>query len=189
MAFPITGSRTACSNRRSPYCRRRHQRRVDGHDGDGVLGPRAVPFGADLILKGELRRLCDIIPKLRRERASSRGRSRFRSPDSAAPAVQAADLRCNRVTQYFCEPSVRKITGDDIHRWSWPADRWRVRQLQPLLPRALIGFEQKEIEAACYGIDLRHPFADRDFVEFLDLAACVPSRVIPDAQSTCSSRR
>lgn len=49
----------------------------------------------------------------------------------------------------------------------WPSRRWGVRQLQPLLPRATISFEQKELEAARHGIDLRHPFADRELVEFL----------------------
>lgn len=36
----------------------------------------------------------------------------------------------------------------------------------------MVSFEQKEIEAARYGIDLRHPFADRQLVEFLISLPC-----------------
>ena len=64
------------------------------------------------------------------------------------------------------------IAQDDLHRWGRPRALWRARQLQPLLPRAVISFEQKEIEAARYGIDLRHPFADRELIEFLITLPC-----------------
>ena len=36
----------------------------------------------------------------------------------------------------------------------------------------MISFEHKELEAARYGIDLRHPFADRELVEFLVSLPC-----------------
>ena len=50
--------------------------------------------------------------------------------------------------------------------------RLMLPQLQPLLPRAVISFEQKESEAASHGIDLRHPFADRELVDFLISLPC-----------------
>ena len=71
------------------------------------------------------------------------------------------------VARYFSDALQTRMAEADIERWTWPSRRWRVRQLQPLLPRATISFEQKELEAARYGIDMRHPFADRDLVEFL----------------------
>jgi len=64
------------------------------------------------------------------------------------------------------------MARDDIDLWRWPSTRWRMRQLQPLLSRAMVSFEQKEIEGARYNIDLRHPFADRELVELLISLPC-----------------
>jgi hypothetical protein len=76
------------------------------------------------------------------------------------------------VTTYFSERLQRMMRAGDIDRWMWPTRHWKTRQLQPLLPRATISFEQKELEAARYGIDLRHPFGDRRLVDLLISLRC-----------------
>ena len=81
------------------------------------------------------------------------------------------------VARYFSGGLQTRIAEADIDRWTWPSRRWRVRQLQPLLPRATISYEQKELEAARHGIDMRHPFADRELIEFL---ISLPSTVKSD---------
>jgi hypothetical protein len=87
------------------------------------------------------------------------------------------------VAPYFSGPLRARIVRDDIFRWRWPSAGWRVRQLQPLLPRATVALEQKELEAASHGIDLRHPFADRALVDFLISLPCAikgdPGRAKP----------
>jgi asparagine synthase (glutamine-hydrolysing) len=142
---------------------------LDGHDGDGVLGPSGSSWG-DLIARGELRRIgalamdhgvwplvrgvaVDCLPPyawLRRLAGRSRQVTYMQS-----------------VARYFGSALRPRIGAADIDRWQWPSRRWAMRQLQPLLPRATVSYEQKEIEAARCGIDMRHPFADRDLVEFL----------------------
>jgi hypothetical protein len=152
---------------------------LDGHDGDGVLGPTGSNWG-DLILKGELRRVGALVL-----RHGAGPLVRGVAVDFLPPYAWLRRLmgRATRptymqsVAQYFQEPLRDRIREADIDRWTWPSRRWRVRQLQPLLPRATISFEQKEIEAARHGIDLRHPFADRDLVEFL---ISLPSAVKSD---------
>jgi hypothetical protein len=57
-------------------------------------------------------------------------------------------------------------------RWTAPVQGWRTQQINPLLPRATISYEHKELEAARHGFDLRHPFADRELVEFMISLPC-----------------
>ncbi len=142
---------------------------LDGHDGDGVLGPAGSDWG-DLVLKGEFRRIGALV-----RRHGARQLLRGLAVDFLPPYAWLRRLagRSTRgtymqsVAPYFSEAFRSRIRAADIHRWTWPSRRWKARQLQPLLPRATISFEQKELEAARYGIDMRHPFADRDLVEFL----------------------
>lgn len=143
---------------------------LDGHDGDGVLGPQGAEWG-ELILKAELRRLTALVKRY--------GLPRVIRQSAAAlvpPIVLPRRLRrlsyMQRVARYCREPLLQRINDDDIDRWRWPSKRWPTRQLQPLLPRSVISFEHKELEAARYGIDLRHPFADRELVEFLVSLRC-----------------
>jgi hypothetical protein len=143
---------------------------VDGHDGDGVLGPRGAEWGS-LVLKGEMRLLATLYRSYGATRVIRGVAADFVPPFCRPPRLRRPTMM-QSIAQYFCEPLRAKIIGDDIHQWRWPSSRWRVRQLQPILPRALIGFEQKELEGACYGIDMRHPFADRDLVEFLVSLPC-----------------
>jgi asparagine synthase (glutamine-hydrolysing) len=142
---------------------------LDGHDGDGVLGPRGSEWG-DLILHRELRRIWALALH-----HGVRPLARGMAVDFLPPYAWLRRLagRPTRVTylqaiaQYFSGTIQNQIAKRDIDRWTWPSRRWKTRQLQPLIPGATISFEQKELEAARYGIDMRHPFADRKLVEFL----------------------
>jgi asparagine synthase (glutamine-hydrolysing) len=142
---------------------------LDGHDGDGILGPAGSEWG-QLILGGHwghvarlarrqgpgpalLGAAVDLLPPYPWLR-------RLAGKGPKVTGLQA-------VARYFQEPLRSRIIEADIDQWRWPPRRWRVRQLQPVLPRATISFEQKELEAARHGIDMRHPFADRELVEFL----------------------
>jgi len=142
---------------------------LNGHDGDGALGPPGSNWG-DLILKGELRRVGALAA-----RHGGRPLIRGLAVDFLPPYAWLRRLagRPARVTfmqsvaRYFSDALGPRLAEADIERWTWPSWRWQARQLQPLLPRATISFELQELEAARHGIDMRHPFADRDLVEFL----------------------
>ena len=138
---------------------------LDGHDGDGVLGPRGGEWG-NLVLDGELMQL-GVMWNTYGARRALRGLAADFLPPSCRPAQYKQSTYTQSIAQFFSDPLRARMIADDIFRWRWPSTRWRMRQVQPLLPRALISFEQKELEGARAGVDLRHPFADRDFVEFL----------------------
>ena len=144
---------------------------LDGHDGDGVLGAPGRAIWGSLLLEGEVRQLVSLTRKYGVRRAA-----RGLAADFVPPMLRLQrDLRRTQMqlfAGYFKGPLGARIAQDDLHRWGWPRDLWRARQLQPLLPRAVISFEQKEIEAARYGIDMRHPFADRELIEFLITLPC-----------------
>ncbi len=154
---------------------------LDGHDADGVLGPRGVEWG-ELILKGEFGRLASLTRDYGVRRALRGSAANFIPPSCRPPGYRTRTYM-QGVGPYFCGPLRAQILRDDIFRWRWPSAAWKVRQLQPLLPRATVSLEQKEIEAASRGIDLRHPFADRALVDFLISLPCAiksdPGRAKP----------
>jgi asparagine synthase (glutamine-hydrolysing) len=142
---------------------------LDGHDGDGVLGPAGSVWGA-LLLDGQWRRLAALT-----KRHGLRSLLRGAAVDLIPPhrwLRRLAGRRPHRtymqaLSGYF-DPSLQgRMLAADIDRWTWPRRRWRARQLGPLIPGATVSFEQKELEAARHGIDIRHPFADRELIEFL----------------------
>jgi asparagine synthase (glutamine-hydrolysing) len=143
---------------------------LDGHDGDGVLGPEGAEWG-ELVLKGEARRLAELC-RVYGARRVLRGLAADFIPPCCRPARYRSRTHMQPISRYFREPLKSRIVHDDIYVWRWPSIRWRMRQLKPLLSRTMESYEQKEIEAARYGIDLRHPFADRDLVEFLISLPC-----------------
>lgn len=155
---------------------------LDGHDGDGVLGPRGVEWG-ELVLEGEFGAVASFCRAYGLRRALRGGAAAFLPPWCRPPGGFRKPTYMQSVAPYFCEPLRSRIVRDDIFRWRWPSAGWRVRQLQPLLPRATVAMEQKELEAASYGIDLRHPFADRALVDFLVSLPCAikgdPGRTKP----------
>lgn len=156
---------------------------LDGHDGDGVLGPAGSEWGT-LIAGGELNHLGRLISRYGVRRAL-RGAAADLVPPRVRRLVGGNRRRTylESVARYFGEPLKRRILEMDIDRWRWPWRRWSARQLLPVLPQAAISYEQKEIEAARHGIDLRHPFADRELVEFLVSLPCAiksdPGRAKP----------
>jgi asparagine synthase (glutamine-hydrolysing) len=142
---------------------------LDGHDGDGVLGPLGSNWG-DLILNGQFHRFGALAARHGAWPAARGLAVDFLPPHRWLLRLAGRPARTTymqSVARYFRGPLRDRSLEADIERWMWPSRRWGVRQLQPLLPRATISFEQKELEAARHGIDLRHPFADRELVEFL----------------------
>jgi asparagine synthase (glutamine-hydrolysing) len=142
---------------------------LDGNDGDGVLGYNGREWG-ELVLTGAIRRLAelgqeygpttvlrgvveDIAPVLRMRRV--RGR----------PAPGATYLQ--KIERYFQDPLHLRMRDADHERWRWPVGEWRARQLRQVMPVTTIRMEEHELRAAYHGLDMRHPFADRELVEFL----------------------
>ena len=81
-----------------------------------------------------------------------------------------------RTERYFDQPLRERIRAVDHERWRPPLGEWRWRQLRQVLPVTTIRMEEHELRGARYGVDLRHPFADRDLVEFLvSLPAAIKS--------------
>jgi hypothetical protein len=143
---------------------------LDGHDADGVLGPPGGEW-AEVLLEGALGAFASF----------ARAQGPWRTVTGTAAAFVPPWLRprafrprtyAQDVARYFQGALRARILREDVNRWRWPGERWRVRQLQPLLPRATVSMEQKELEAARHGIDLRHPFADRALVDFLASLPC-----------------
>jgi hypothetical protein len=133
---------------------------LDGHDGDGMLG---VPGGE----WGELLRTRAFASLLRHARR-----------DGCLRTVQdvAAELRWHpravtyaKATQRYFHARVPRLPALAMDRQR-PFTRWRVNQLQALAPSSHM--EVKELIAARHDVDLRHPFADRQLVEFLISLPC-----------------
>lgn len=143
---------------------------LDGHDGDGVLGPPGAEWGA-LILEGEFGTLASCLEAYGMRRALRGGASAFIPPWCRPPGLRNRTAM-QSIAEYFGEPLRARIVREDVFRWRWPSTRWKVAQFQPLLPCATVSMEHKELEAARYGIDLRHPFADRALVDFLVSLPC-----------------
>jgi hypothetical protein len=81
----------------------------------------------------------------------------LRRPES--PGGQKAFL------PYFRGATAARLVEET--RWR-PAKRgWAQAQLRALLPPWTQHFEETELQAARSGVDIRHPFADRELIEFL----------------------
>jgi asparagine synthase (glutamine-hydrolysing) len=143
---------------------------LDGHDGDGVLGPRGVEWG-ELLLAHEFTRLAGYWRGYGTRRALRGFASDF-VPAAIRPPGWRHATYMQSVARYLTNPLRAQTLRDDIFRWRWPSTAWRARQLRPLLPRSTVSLECKELEAARHGVDLRHPFADRALVEFLISLPC-----------------
>jgi asparagine synthase (glutamine-hydrolysing) len=154
---------------------------LDGHDGDGVLGLRGAEWG-ELVLEGKFGTFASFCRAYGLGRALRGTAAAFVPPWCRPPGFRRRTYM-QSVAPFFHEPLRARIVRDDVFRWRWPSSGWRVRQLQPLLPRATVALEQKELEAASHGIDLRHPFADRALVDFLISLPCAiksdPGRAKP----------
>ena len=143
---------------------------LDGHDGDGVLGPRGVEWG-EVLLQRDFARFA-AFGRAYGARRALRGCASAFLPTAMRPPGWRRPTYMQGVASYFTGALREQILRDDIFRWRWPSKAWLARQLQPLSPRATVALEYKELEAARHGIDLRHPFADRALVEFMISLPC-----------------
>src|SRR5262249_29207001 len=95
--------------------------------------------------------------------------------DVLPPAVLSALRRrppraltyLERIERYFDPALHERIRSVDHDRWHPPIGEWRRRQLRQVSPVTTVRMEEHELRGARHGVDLRHPFADRDLVEFL----------------------
>lgn len=143
---------------------------LDGNDGDGVLGYVGREWG-ELVLTGRLGRLAEL--------ARAYGIApvlygviddfvppalRFRGPRGKPPRPMSY---LQRIERYFQEPLRSRMRRVDHERWRAPREEWRSRQLRQVVPVTTIRMEEHELRGARHDLDMRHPFADRELVEFL----------------------
>jgi hypothetical protein len=142
---------------------------MDGHDGDGVSGPPNGEWGA-LAVAGELRRMASAARAMGFRRAA-RGLATDFWPVSLRPWPSPKSY-LQKTAAYFSGALRQRILDSDIENWRPPGVQWARRQLVPLMPQSMISHEQLEQETARMGVDLRHPFADRQLVEFMISLPC-----------------
>jgi asparagine synthase (glutamine-hydrolysing) len=140
---------------------------LDGHDGDGVLGYAYANLGTAILD----RRLGLIWQTARQTGWRLLGRALMR--DFVPPPLRLRRLRGHpsvaeeraRIRPYFTgRLRARYLAELD---WRPPRSGWRRQQLSSVLPPLTQALEELEAEGARFGIDARHPFADRELVEFL----------------------
>jgi len=143
---------------------------LDGNDGDGVLGYAGREWG-ELMHRHDFRRLSELAHAYGRRRVL-----RSVADDLVPPAMRLRSLRRRpelkqtyvQSTECYFDASLHsRMEAIDYERWKSPLHAWRDRQLRQVLPVSTIRNEEHELRGARFGIDMRHPFADRDLVEFL----------------------
>ena len=138
---------------------------LDGHDGDGVLG-NMYAWEANTLLDGRLDRLAGAVRQdgpglILRETVkglvSSSLLSRVRG-QTVSPGYPASLL------PYFRGKTASRLGAES--RWRSPRAGWEQMQMQALQPPTTQFFEEFELLGARFGIDVQHPFADRDLIGF-----------------------
>jgi asparagine synthase (glutamine-hydrolysing) len=139
---------------------------LDGHDGDGALGPLS---GLGSLVLGR--------PRLARQALAylaSGGRSRRTTlkvwaaeclPSPARRALRAGLLPWRRRSSPLAWAGV-----EILERARQPVERgnrWRQSQLEAVGPRLARGVTLIDRMGASAGVEVRHPFADRELLEFL----------------------
>ena len=142
---------------------------LDGHDGDGALGFYTDIFGL-LLAHLQIRRLIGLARRYGRRSVPVRAVREavppsLRSNRARAAALEADPSLMRNLAPYFRGATLQRM--EEEIRWRSPRRSWRHDQLLPLIPPLTLSFEQLETEAARLGVDLLHPFADRDLLEFL----------------------
>ena len=139
---------------------------LDGHDGDGVLGNTNAKLG-NALLDGELLTLGQVA---RDHGVSLIGRETLK--DFMPPSVWSwlrrqpkAFTHSDSLMPYFRGATHKRLAAE--FRWRPPRSDWEHAELNALLPPNTRGFEEIELLGARFGIDVQHPFADRDLIEFL----------------------
>jgi asparagine synthase (glutamine-hydrolysing) len=138
---------------------------LDGHDGDGVLG-LLYAWAANTLLDRRPDRLIraarewgtrNILRETVENFISPSALSTLRlRPDSPGPGATAL---------YFRGATGARLA--ELGAWRPPRSGWGQVQLHALLPPTTQHFEEMELLGARCGIDVRHPFADRDLIDFL----------------------
>ena len=155
---------------------------LDGHDGDGALGIYTDIYGLVVAhlqlpyLVALARRYGwrNVLGPAVRETLPPRLREIGRAA-RAEPEQRLASL----LSPYFRGATRRRMEAS--LRWRPLRRSWRHFQLLPLTPPITVVFEQMETEAARLGVDVVHPFADRELLNFL---VSLPFRVKVDAERT-----
>ncbi|HEX6508505.1 MAG TPA: asparagine synthase C-terminal domain-containing protein, partial [Chloroflexota bacterium] len=140
---------------------------LDGHDGDGVLG---LPFAvhANTLIDLRVGPLMGCV-----QQAGWTPVLRTLARDFLPPTVRMARRRARGGPSQDAERLVTFFRGRTRARilaefgWRSPRSGWRRQQLRSVLPPLIQGMEELEMHGATHGVDLRHPFADRDLIEFL----------------------
>lgn len=145
---------------------------LDGHDGDGVVGSPGGEWG-ELATRGEFRRLAQLGRAYGPRRlAAGLVNDIVPGARTLVPGRRPSPTINQRTERYFTGPMRAALRAADHQRPGRPATRWRLKQLQPLLPGATVNMEQKELLAASRGIDMRHPFASRALAHLLVSLPC-----------------
>ena len=142
---------------------------LDGNDGDGLLGYRGREWG-ELLATGKLWRLRELAA-IYGAPSVARGVARDVLPPVVRRTLRRAPPQpltyLEHTERYFDSPLHERIRSVDHERWRQPLGEWRARQLRQVMPVTTTRMEEHELRGARVGIDLRHPFADRNLVEFL----------------------
>ncbi len=139
---------------------------LDGHDGDGTLGG-LYAWSANTLLDGRLDRLA-----LAARQEGALFVLQDVVDDVLSPSLKAR-LRRRRVSSSDRRSFLPYFRGNSAARlglyvrWQGPRRGWERAQLRPLLPPTTQYFEEFETLGARAGIDVQHPFADRDLIDFV----------------------
>lgn len=138
---------------------------LDGHDADGVVGALHAEV-ANTLLDGRIREVARSFAEF-----GVRTMMRAMVAEFAGPGIRHLLRRpynppaaASRVP-YF-RGHVRELLQHEF-RWQPPREGWNAIQLRPFLPPATQAFEELEMLAARYDVDIRHPFAERRLIEFV----------------------
>jgi asparagine synthase (glutamine-hydrolysing) len=142
---------------------------LDGNDGDGVLGYSGREWG-ELLTTGAVRPLWRLAATYGARRVV-RGVASDVLPPAVPDILRRRHPRpptyLEHIERYF-DPSLHeRMRSVDHDRWRPPIREWRRRQLRQVSPVTTVRMEEHELRGARFGVDLRHPFADRELVEFL----------------------
>ena len=145
---------------------------LDGHDGDGALGNMYAWCGEHAARRPARSPGCCSAPGTARASSSARSVKGFVSPSllsRAATAARLAGLRWRPFSRTSGERRRSRLAAES--RWRPPGAGWEQQQLQALHPPTTQFFEEFELLGARFGIDVQHPFADRDLIDFADHAS------------------
>jgi len=137
---------------------------LDGHDGDGVIGATYAEL-ANAVLDGNVSGIADVVRQLGAA-ATARGiLGDFAPPSLRRLLGRSADGDAAAThVPYFGGRVGKRL----IRRFQWRAPRagWLHEQVQPLVPPSTQPYEESELLGARWAVDVLHPFADPQLVDF-----------------------